>query len=80
MKSVTYLVIFKLLDSFVFLALSFGLNGIGPLGYTGLADLIQFFALIKPHSSVVLFLVGLRAHTFNSFEFINAQNSRVLSY
>lgn len=58
-KFVTYLVVFEFLDSLVFLALSLGLDRIGPLGNTGSTDLVKLFALIKSHGPVVLLLVCL---------------------
>ena len=69
--SCTYLIIFEFLDSFVFFALSFGLNSIGPFGYTSLTYLLELFALIMSHTSVVLLLICLRTHTLDSIEFIN---------
>ena len=80
LKSVTYLVVFQFFDSFVFLSLSFGLDRIWPLGYAGRTDVVKFFALIESHSSVILLLVCLRAHTLNSLKFVNAQDSGVLGY
>lgn len=78
MNRLTYLIVFKLLDSFVFLAFTFCLNCVGPLGNAGLTNLVQLLALVKPHGLIVLFLVGLRAHTFDALKLIDSEHSRVL--
>jgi len=65
------LIIFESLDSLVFFALSFGLNCVGPLSNTSLTYLLELFALIVPHSPVILLLICLRAHTLNSIKLVD---------
>ena len=75
---VTYLVILELLDPLVLLPLPLGLDGVGPLGNSGLTNLVELFALIESHGPVVLLLVSLRAHALDPLELVDGQHSRVL--
>lgn len=74
----TYLVVLELLNPLVLLPLPLGLDGVGPLGNSRLANLVELFALIESHAPVVLLLVGLRAHTLDPLEFVDGQHRCVL--
>ena len=79
MFNLTYLIVFKLLDSLVLLALTLSLYRVWPLGDAHLTNLVQLLALIHTHSLVILFLVSLRAHALDSLELIDRKDSCVLS-
>lgn len=75
----TYLIIFELLDSFVFFSFSFRMDSIWPFWDSSLWNhsLIKF--LIHSHGLVIFLLIGLLAHALDSLKFFISHDGGVLS-
>lgn len=71
------LVVFELFDSLVFFPLSFSVDGVWPLGDSGLGDHFLVKSFVLSHGLVVLHLVSLRAHALDSLQLLVGHNGSI---
>lgn len=72
------LIVFKLLDTLIFLALSLGDGSVGPLGHASKRLMMKSLSLILTHGLIVLPFVRLRAHALDALKLIVGDLNGVL--
>ena len=72
-------IIFKFLNSFFFFSLSLSLNCVWPFWNSSIWESLKILSFCFSHVVVILHITGLWTHSLDSFEFIIAQNSSILS-